>query len=109
MDGISAGAFITWAVSAPASARAPASPGASKASNRRLALSEKRETPPPPSGARRNRGQPRAQVRVIVKVERGAIAPPVPRENRVGMERDVILQPFADLGEQVLEHVAAWS
>jgi hypothetical protein len=40
-----------------------------------------------------------------VKVERASIAPPVPRENRVGMERDVILQSFSDLGEQILEHV----
>jgi hypothetical protein len=29
-----------------------------------------------------------------VKVERASVAPPVPRENRVGMKRDVILQSF---------------
>jgi hypothetical protein len=55
--------------------------------------------------ARRNRGRPGAQLGVGVEVERGAIAPPVPGEDRVGMERDVILQPFPDLGEQILEHV----
>jgi hypothetical protein len=48
----------------------------------------------------------RAQLSVGVQVKRGAIAPPVPGKNRIGMERDVILQPFAHLGEHLLEHVA---
>jgi hypothetical protein len=80
MDGISEGAFITWAVSAASFGAGSCMTGASKVSNSRRALSEKRGTPPPPSG-RRNRGQPRAQVGVSVKVERASIAPPVPRED----------------------------
>jgi hypothetical protein len=47
----------------------------------------------------------RAQFRVGVKVERRAIAPEVPREDRVGMKSDMVRQSFPDLRKQVFEHV----
>jgi hypothetical protein len=46
-----------------------------------------------------------AQVGVSMEVQHAPIPPPVPREDRVGMECDVILKTLSDLGKQILEYV----